>query len=277
MSSPERTGQAYRKSVLASIVMSGLVLISTASQADTALPVSGSESGGNRATDTEVSFWVGAAPLALVIRQLAILSNRDVEIEDPPEIEELATSEELADAEAAAAVVAAAITDFDEALVTGRFSGSLGSTLERLSADYPVTFDLDGKTLRAMKGATRSNVSIAMLSTTLDEAVKSELVASSEAGNSVDFREDAVRVSGHPTFVKRQSGYITKALASAEARLNAESAATTTESADATSVADSGSAQVLADIQDEGKPPAEQANLSKPIRWVTDIPGYNTF
>ncbi len=130
-----------------------------------------------------------------------------------------------------------------------------------------------------MNGNARSSVSIAMLSTTFDETFKKELLASSGVGNSVEFREDAVRVSGHPAFVKRQAGFITRALATAEARLNAGSLTATAKSvpAGATSMADSGSAEVLVDIQDEGKPPAEQANLSKPIRWVTDIPGYNTF
>ena len=264
MSFRERAGNG--KAVVASIAFSGLVLLTTASQADTAASVSANAKAGISAADTRVSFWVDAAPLALVIRQLAFLSNKNVVIEDPVEVEEVAEAEAVATG-----------PGFDEALVSGRFSGSLGSTLEKLSADYPVTFDLDGETLRAMKGATRSNVSIAMLSTTFDDAFRNELIASSGAGNLVDFREDAVRVSGHPAFVKRQSEYITSALASAGARLNAESVTTSAESTEATSMADSGSAQVLADIQDEGKPPAEQANLSKPIRWVTDIPGYNTF
>ncbi len=161
--------------------------------------------------------------------------------------------------------------------MTGRFSGSLGSTLAKLSANYPVIFDLDGKTLRAMKGDARSTVSIAVLSSTFDEAFKSELLASSGAGNSVDFREDAVRISGHPAFVKRQTGYITTALKTAQVRLNADSLSTESGATNVTSLADSGSAELLVDIQDEGKPPAEQANLSKPIRWVTDIPGFHTF
>ena len=128
-----------------------------------------------------------------------------------------------------------------------------------------------------MTGDARSSISIAMLSTTFDETFKNELLASSGAGNSVEFREDAVRVSGHPAFVKRQAGYITKALATAEARLNADSLTAESASSEAMFVADSGSAEVLVDIHDEGRPPAEQANLSKPIRWVTDIPGYHTF
>ncbi len=266
MISPLHPRCGYAKAVVASIALTGLVVFATVSQADTAVPASGDVTPGHSAADTEISFWVDAAPLELVIRQLAFQSNRIVELEEPEKTEQVAEAEEVTES-----------PGFDEALVSGRFSGTLGSTLERLSMDYPVTFDLDGETLRVMKGAARSNVSIAMLSTTFDEAFRNELLESSGAGNSVEFRDDAVRVSGHPAFVKRQSGYITKALSSAEARLNAESETTTTAAADATSVADSGSAQVLADIQDEGKPPAEQANLSRPIRWVTDIPGYNTF
>ncbi len=277
MSSRVRKGSGCGcgKAVVASIALSGLVLFTTASQADATGSDGVNARAGNGAADTEVSFWVDAAPLALVIRQLAFLSKKDVLIEDPVEIAEVARTEAVTDVADTEAVATG--PGFDETLVSGRFSGSLGSTLEKLSTDYPVTFDLDGGTLRAMKGATRSNVSIAMLNTTFDEAFRKKLVASSGAGNSVDFREDAVRVSGHPAFVKRLSGDITSALASVESRLNAEPETTAAESADATSMADSGSAQVLADIQDEDKPPSEQANLARPIRWVTDIPGFNTF
>ncbi len=274
MSSRLRPSCGYAKAVAASVALSGLVLFATASQADSVVPANGEALPGNADSDPEVSFWVDRAPLKLVIRQLASLSGRNAEMEEPVETDEVIKTEEVAEGEEVSDT-----RDFAEVLVSGRFSGSLGDTLAKLSADYPVTFDLDGKTLRAMNGNARSSVSIAMLSTTFDETFMNELLASSGAGNSVEFREDAVRVSGHPAFVKRQAGYITSALATAEARLNADSLAATAESAPttATSMADSGSAEVLVDIQDEGKPPAEQANLSKPIRWVTDIPGYNTF
>lgn len=260
MSSSWRLRCRYGKSAMASIALGGLVLSTTVLQADTVVSGTAVTLPAGIASDPEVSFWVDAAPLGLVIRQLASLSGRTAEIENPVETEEVAQA-----------------ADFAELPVSGRFSGTLGSTLVKLSANYPVIFDLDGETLRAINSDARSSVSIAMLSTTFDEAFKKELLASSGAGNSVEFREDAVRVTGHPAFVKRQAGYITKALATVEAKLNADSLAAESGITGTTTIADSGSAEVLVDIQDEGKPPAEQANLSKPIRWVTDIPGYHTF
>ncbi len=292
MSSPWRSKCSSGMPTVASFALSGLVLLASVSQADTAVLASGEALPVEIASDPEVSFWADAAPLGLVIRQLAHLSGRSAEIQQIIETEELAAIKGPAEAEGAAGVEVATaveelaeteenteIREFADILVSGRLSGSLGSTLVKLSADYPVVFDLDGETLRAMSAYARSNVSIAMLSPALDEKFKSELLASSGAGNTVEFREDAVRVSGHPDFVKRQAAYITKAMATAEARLKAENLTETTESAStqAISIADSGSTEVLVDIQDEAKPPAEQANLSKPIRWVTDIPGYNTF
>lgn len=272
MMSPWRQRRRFGKPVVASIVVGSLVLLATAVQADTVVSGTAEALPAENVSDPEVSFWVDAAPLGLVIRQLASLSGRAVKIEEPAEIEKVAEAEQVAKIEEVAQA-----TDFAGVPVSGRYSGSLSSTLAKLSRNYPVIFDLDGKTLRAMSGAARSTVSIAMMSSTFDEAFKNELLASTGAGNSVEFREDSVRVSGHPAFVKRQTEYITTARKTIQARLNADSLLAESGTTAATSLADSGSAELLVDIQDEGKPPAEQANLSKPIRWVTDIPGFHTF
>ena len=284
MMPPWRLGRRFGKPVVASNALAGLVLFASALQADTVVSGTAEALSGGNASDPEVSIWVDAAPLGLVIRQLAALSGRAAEVEEPAEIEKVAEAEQVAEIEKSAEAEQVAkieeiaqAADFAGVPVSGRFSGSLSSTLATLSANYPVIFDLNGKTLRAMNGAARSTVSIAMLSSTFDEAFKNELLASSGAGNSVEFREDAVRVSGHPAFVKRQTGYITTARKTVQTRLNADSLIAESGTTVATSLADSGSAELLVDIQDEGKPPAEQANLSKPIRWVTDIPGYHTF
>ncbi|MGQ7846500.1 hypothetical protein ACUNV4_18610 [Granulosicoccus sp. 3-233] len=214
-------------------------------------------------TVPEISLWVRDAPMSLVVKQLAQLSGREVVLDGALDMS-----------------------------VSGRFGGSLEQTLVELSANHPVLFDLDGRTLRATGSDNSSKVSIAVVSDELSEEFKSSLFEQLAPGNDIEIRADAVRVAGHPVFVKRVSGLITRTLADNGARQGIEpdveptmeaavagidSTANSVDQKASEVVIDVGSDEMLADIADEGKPAADQATLSKPIRWVTDIPGYDTF
>lgn len=211
----------------------------------------------------ESSLWIKDAPMSLVVKQLAQSSGRE-----------------------------AAIEGTLDTLVSGRFTGSLEQTLAQLSANYPVLFDLDESTMRAVDSGSGSSVSIAVVSDELSEEFKTALFEQLVPGNDIEIRADAVRVSGHPDFVKRATGLITGALADNGARQIVElksrvgiegavadlaDAADDVDQTAGEDVIDAGSDEMLADMADEGKPAADQATLSKPIRWVTDIPGYDTF
>lgn len=210
-----------------------------------------------------VNLWVKDARLSVLVQQLAELTGREADVEEGLDMR-----------------------------VSGRFNGKLEQTLAILATEYPVLFDLDEDVLRAAGKDSGSSISIALLSDELSEPFKRALFDQIAPGNDVEIRSDAVRVTGHPLFVKRTTAMITRTLADNGARqIIEQKASTSTESiatgisesvddddaAITTAVIDSGSAEMLADIADEGRPPSDQATLSQPIRWVTDIPGFDTF
>ena len=214
-------------------------------------------------TAPEVSLWVKQAPLSLVVRQLAELSGRE-----------------------------AVIDGTLDAPVSARFSGDVQQALSDLSTNYPVLFDIDEGTVNATAGEAASSVSVAVVSDELSDDFRNSLFEALAPGNDVEIRSDAIRISGHPDFVKRVSGLVARTWADNGARVPVEpdgeiaigaalagiaSDANSADEAAAEVVIDSGSDEMLADMADEEKPPADQAVLSKPIRWVTDIPGYDTF
>ncbi len=205
----------------------------------------------------EVNVWADSAPLSLVIKQLGDMSELNVAIEG-----------EL------------------EGHVSGRYTGSLQGALSSLSSTHGILFDLQDDTLHVTSEAESSSVSIALAGQALVEAINGSLGETNQtwSGNSVEFREDAVRVTGHPNFVKRTARQLTTQIAGLGSK-----APETTESVvvellelddseiESVSVSDAGSQVLLQDIQEEDKPETERASLSKPIRWVTDIPGFTTF
>ncbi len=211
----------------------------------------------------EVSLWVKQAPLSLVVRQLAELSGKEAVMTGPLDMP-----------------------------VSARFSGTVPQVLSDLSANYPVFFDIDESTVNAAAGSETSSVSVAVISDELSEEFRDSLFDDLAPGNDIEIRSDAIRISGHPDFVKRTSGLIARTWADNDARTPADADGgmeigaalagiardpETADQAAAELVIDSGSDEMLADMADEAKPPADQAVLSKPIRWVTDIPGYDTF
>jgi hypothetical protein len=189
--------------------------------------------------EAEINIWVDNASLNLFVSQLAIISGRT------PQVDGVLPG-----------------------IISGRFTGSVEQTLDALSDSYPILFDVDGDVLRAVDKSALSNVSIAMSDSTLGDVFMSELDGDLMPGNSIEFREDSIRVSGHPSFVKRSASRITAEIADTEARTKA-----------ATGV-DAGSREMINDIQTVKK--AEDAVTKeeggrRPILSVTDIPGYTTF
>ena len=237
-----------------------------------ATPVLADTSDGKAVSGTStISLWVKDAPLSLLVQNLGQLSGREVTTEGSLGVP-----------------------------VSGRFSGTLAQTLAELATNYPVLFDVGDDTLHAIDSSSGSRVSIAILSDELDDDFKKVLFEQVGPGNDIEIRADAIRVAGHPDFVKRTTGMITRTLADNGARHIIEQKAETVVAIEAAvsgiatapapadidvdvdqlaseAVIDAGSDEMLADIATEGKPPAEQAELSKPIRWVTDIPGFHTF
>ena len=184
-----------------------------------------------------INVWVDSAPLSLMIEQLGSISGKQVTIDG-----------EL------------------EGQVSGRFSGSLDETLERLSLSHGVLFDMQEGTLAAASQDESSSVSIALSEPAFADTLAQSLgsMLSEQQGNRIEFREDAVRISGHPGFVKRTAKLVTTTLGDVSAQENE-------------TLSDAGSQAMLQDIQEEELPASERASLTKPIRWVTDIPGFTTF
>jgi len=206
-----------------------------------------------------IIVWVHSAPLELMIRQLAGMSDLEVAIDG-----ELAGQ------------------------VSGRFSGSLEDTLSELSSTHGVLFDVQGEILHATGQSESSSVSIALSGPARDNGVAG-LLGRTDAtwpGNTVELREDAVRISGHPNFVKRTARELTTEIAALGSKSPKEAEVSPVElsisldiSEPATdeSVADAGSEAMLQDIQQEGNIESDRASAAEPIRWVTDIPGFTTF
>lgn len=255
------------KATAMAAVLSVASLASGALQASEAVNVSVSEG------DTPpLNLWVDKAPLQLVVGQLARISGREALI-----------SGEL------------------DGEVSGRFNGSVSDVLNTLADSHGAVFDLQTSTLAAIDAESVSHVSIAMDGMSISDAMQASLEAQAVQGNRVEFRDDSVRLSGHPTFVKRLAMDITSLSSkseqqeqrrqerleqaraelarSTEAAVSAQSSGDPDSEQPAAQLAtkDAGSQAMLKDIQDEQKPASERASLAKPIRWVTDIPGFDTF
>ena len=136
------------------------------------------------ADEADVNIWVDNASLELFISQLASLSGKTPQIEG-----------------------------VQPGIISGRFTGSVEQALNVLSNKYPILFDVEGDVLRAIDKSALSNVSIAMSDTSLGDVFKSELDGDLIPGNRIEFREDSIWVSGHPSFVKRSASRINAELA----------------------------------------------------------------
>lgn len=208
----------------------------------------------------EINIWVDRAPLELMVGQLAQESGRQINVKG-----------EL------------------KGQVSGRFTGSVSDTLAALSSTHSILFNLTDDTLQAISKDAQSSVSIALSGPQLDEQFVASLSSESLLGNTVEFRDDSVRISGHPEFVTKVTQLITSAIAEnigtkrvnsgGSAELSVQNLNSSLAAMDTTiqPVVDAGAQVMLEDILDESLPETERAALSKPIRWITDVPGYTTF
>ena len=121
-----------------------------------------------------LDLWVRQAPLAMVIEQIAAVAGKSLKITGPI-----------------------------DGQVSGRLSGNLADTLAKISDSHDVLFDLQEDSLYAISKRALSNVSIALPDSGLNESIQQVLDEIRIPGNTVVLQGCAVKVSGHPNFVKR--------------------------------------------------------------------------
>jgi len=197
-----------------------------------------------------VSIWVDNAPLELVVDQLASLSGRQFH-----------TDGKL------------------EGQVSGSFSGTLEMTLRTIAQSYPLLFDIRPEQLSVVDINNRSSTTIALGQIKLDETTKQALLADVPFGSDVVIREADVLISGHPDFVIRTADALTMYLTetSKAVLLQASSESLNNTSVDNASETLLTELQQSEDFQQATNQQAQTTQLSRPILWVNDIPGFNTF
>ena len=242
-------------------------------------------------SDEQISVWVNNATLDMFVSQLAGMTGRRAEIGDGV-----------------------------EGKISGRFNGSLVDTLNTLSEQHQILFDLDQSVLGVAPESAQTSTMIASSSVN-DEVLQSSLNTDGLTGNEIEIRKDEIVVSGHPNFVKRFARLVTTAVADAGkdteiSQATSEGSATETLAGSAAaavpaeletdSTADLASKQVTNEATNEAinkrqmveqvtdatanvitEQAAEEslsgggsdtATSAAPVfRWVTDIPGYDTF
>lgn len=213
-------------------------------------------------SDDQISVWVNNASLEVFVSELAAVTGRDVIIEG-----------EL------------------DGMVSGRYNGSMVDTLRLAGEKFPVLFDLQETTLGAVSGAASVSAEFALAEAQLDDDLRQSLSGDFLPGNSVDIGVAGVVVSGHPSFVERVGTTLTQRLDSvSDAETLVEvlpSVLPVQAGADVKSLNVPAAAQVIdsaASVMLENElttntqtETASTDGLIKPIRWVTDIPGFDTF
>lgn len=202
-------------------------------------------------SDAQISVWVNNASLDVFVSQLAVITGRDASIDG-----------EL------------------QGQVSGRFNGTMIDTLNTVGERFPILFDLDDSILGVVAETKRTNATIALGEVALDEQVKGSLLSGMLPGNSVDIREDEVVVSGHPSFVNRIAKVVTLAVARSEpiAISAGDDKVQTLEpvfDVAAQEILDEAALEILA-VEPSVTASTSQSSSGE-IRWVTDIPGYETF
>jgi len=253
------------------LLLASIGLSSTVSFAEEILPA-------NTQSDEQISLWVNNAPLSLFIAELAYITGRKASIEG--EI---------------------------EGQVSGRFDGSMEETLNSLGEKYPVLFDLDDTMLAMAPLGALNTASISLGDVALADAVKSTLLAGVLQGNSVQLLDGEIRVSGHPEFVRRLTaevalqmtdagepddtvnllGEVANVPESNSIALDSPSVAGDgLPSEPAATVEDVAASEIINAVSDESAADSftsatssESADESsaRRYRWVTDIPGFETF
>lgn len=226
--------------------------------------------------DDQLSVWADNVSLRTFVSQLAGIAGREAVIEG-----ELTGQ------------------------VSGRFDGSLADTLSTVGEQFDVLFDLDEGTLGVVSEAARSSAIIALGGASIDEQTRESLMSELLPGNDVKVREGEVAVVGHPGFVQRIVRQVSTIVGGAGQEISVEitpldlaadlglengqllqaapsTSTPTGENASQSSVevVDAAAQEMLDEVKDEsGDVGSENETASKPapIRWVTDIPGYETF
>lgn len=206
----------------------------------------------NASTEGNFNIWVDNAPLSLMMNQLAALSGRELSVMGP-------------------------LTG----TVSGRFEGSLVATLASLNASHDVVFDLQDKKLLVASKDSIATLSIDTNGRQLQEWFKATVQETTLQGNSVEFLDDRITLTGHPGFVDHMGKNVAIALTEAGRQFAEQPAVKpltdVLASQPMTDVKDIGSAAMVDAIRDEQAAGEGDVLVSKPIRWVTDIPGFDTF
>ena len=198
-----------------------------------------------------IDLWMNEAPLTHVIHQLAELSGGD-----------------------------ANITGSVDGLVSGRFSGTVADTLETLSEEHDVLFDMQGDTLNATSKRALSEVSMVMAGAELNDTLKSSMQNGLMPGNAIDIQDELVKLSGHPDFVKRMARQlaaeraITRAAElemSAQAESTAENARAKVQSA-ASVIAEPVVTEKTAPVLEEAVTPVKQVVVVEPAEPLPEEP-----
>lgn len=220
-------------------------------------------------SDEQVTVWVNNAPLKTFVSQLATITGRKAYV-----IGEL------------------------EGTVSGRFNGSMAETLSTVGEAYPVLFELDENSLAAVSDSEKSEATIALNETVDEQAMQSTLSADLLPGNDVQVGNGEVVVSGHPEFVRRMSASVASYIdGSYSAETTADAESDTNSDADtgvevaqsgvvdnndnsvlnADPVVDVATSQMINNDSKDVSAVNQSETVSRKIRSVTDIPGFNTF
>lgn len=232
-------------------------------------------------SDEQVSVWAKDASLELFVSQLAGMTGRRT-----------------------------AIASGLEGRVSGRFNGSMVDTLNTVSEQHQMLFDLDKNVLGVVAESARENAKVPLTGSSIDDVLQGSLSSVRLRGNEIELHEDAVVVSGHPEFVKRVAKLVATSVADARPDSDPPKAtdepalvdpvaevladAATEASADSLSalpsesetyieseqVTDAAASVMLEQAEEEslaGDVSDTTASSPRAIRWVTDIPGFDTF
>ena len=199
-------------------------------------------------SDSQMSVWANNASLDLFVEQLASLTGRNVSIEGDLQGE-----------------------------VSGSFNGSLRDTLSEVSEQFPILFDLDDKMLGVVPVAMSERQSIAFNDTVLDAPMQKAMLVDLLPGNAVQFDDEneQVIVSGHPDFVERTVARVGLAMAEANPQ---NSAIVDSDEDNEPAESPTIDQEIVATGDDQIQPVSEASGSADgTIRWVTDIPGFDTF
>ena len=231
--------------------------------------------------DEQISVWANNASLELFVSQLPGMTERNISIASDLEIR-----------------------------VSGRFNGSMVDALNALSEEHQMLFDLDENMLSVVAESARENATVPLTGSSIEDVLQRSSSFGKLRGNDVKSRESDVLISGHPEFVRRvaklvatsvadtrpaddthqlsddrgvvdpveQDLAITKVLAPVDPLSGLLPESDTAFNIEPVTDA---AASVLVEqaVEESSANDADETTALSPreIRWVTDIPGFDTF